>query len=201
MNDLARAPAAALTYGLLAANVAVFALESVYGDAVITAFALWPLGHGFQPWQPGTSAFLHAGIAHLATNMFGLWMFGRDVERTLGTRRFATLYLASLVTAAIAQLAVSGLMAEARPSLGASGALFGVLAAFAMLFPTRRVVLLFPPIPMKARTFMLAYAAFELYAGVTGTFAGVAHFAHLGGLVGGVLCVRYWLQPGRNRPA
>lgn len=183
-----------ITYALLAANAGVYLLEMAYGNSMIAAFALWPLGHGFQFWQPLTSAFLHAGLGHLATNMFGLWMFGRDVERTLGARRFITLYGASLITAAIAQLVVTNLMPDPRPSLGASGALFGVLAAFAMLYPDRRVVLLIPPIPMKARTFVFAYAAFELYAGVTGTFAGVAHFAHLGGLVGGVLCVRYWLR-------
>ena len=187
------------TRALLIANVALFGLELALGDRFLAPLVLWPLGHGFAPWQLVTCGFLHANVAHLAANMFGLWMFGRDVERALGTPRFCVLYGASLLTASATQLIVTALMAEAVPTLGASGAVFGVLVAFAMLFPTRRVLLLLPPIPMSARTFVVVYAAIELYFGIAGTQAGVAHFAHLGGLLVGFACMRYW-RPRSPRP-
>lgn len=181
-----------ITYLLLILNIAVFALQLQGGDALLRTFALWPLGAGFMPWQILTSAFLHGGLLHLATNMFGLWMFGRDVERALGSYRFLLLYLASVVTAALAQLTVISMADEALPTVGASGGLFGVLGAFALLFPRRRIMLLFPPIPMPAPVFVLLYAAVELYSGITGSLNGIAHFAHLGGLIGGLLLALHW---------
>lgn len=172
---------------LMVSNCVLFGLELLFGNAVLVPFALWPLGHGFEPWQLLTSAFLHGGLLHLATNMYGLWMFGSDVERILGSRRFLWLYLVSVVAAAFTQLSVTTLLAQHIPTLGASGGIFGVLVAFAMIFPDRRILLLIPPIPLRARTFVVLYAAIELFAGVTGAEAGVAHFAHLGGLAGGWL--------------
>lgn len=180
------------TYTLLILNLLAFAAELQLGDALLERYALWPLGAGFALWQLLSSAFLHANIAHLATNLFGLWMFGREVERVLGTTRFVQLYVASLISAALTQLAVVSSLAEPIPTVGASGAVFGVLMAFAMLFPRRVIILLFPPIPLPARVFVLLYAAFELFAGVNGTMAGVAHFAHLGGLAGAWLLMRHW---------
>ncbi len=188
----ARPPAAPVSLVLLAVNVLVFVLQGMDEDAAIRVFALWPLGAGFAPWQLVTSAFLHASLLHLMANMLGVWMFGRDVEIVLGTRRYAMLYGASLATASLCQLVVTSSLPEAVPTVGASGALFGVLLAFALIFPRRIVVPLIPPIPMQARWFVLLYAAFELYAGVTGTLAGVAHFAHLGGLIGGFVCMAAW---------
>jgi membrane associated rhomboid family serine protease len=187
-----------LTYGLLLVNCLAFVLETQLGDAFLTPLILWPIGAGFHWWQLLTSAFLHGGVAHLATNMFGLWMFGRPVEQALGSPRFLALYLASLATAAGAQLLVTSLLADKAPTLGASGALFGVMAGFAMLYPNRSVMLLFLPIPMPARLFVLLYALMELFAGVTGTLPGIAHFAHLGGLVGGVLLLQYWRRRDRE---
>ncbi|SER15542.1 Membrane associated serine protease, rhomboid family [Solimonas aquatica] len=184
-----RAP---LTLILLLLNLAAFALEMRSGDAFVTQYALWPYGRGFAPLQLLSSGFLHANLLHLGSNMLGLWMFGREVERALGSTRFALLYFASLLSAALTQLLVVSGMAETTPTVGASGAVFGVLMAFAMLFPRRIIVLLFPPIPMPAWLFVLLYAAFELYAGVHGTFSGVAHFAHLGGLLGAWLLMRGW---------
>jgi membrane associated rhomboid family serine protease len=157
-------------------------------------FALWPLNHGFEPWQILSSAFLHGGLLHLATNMYGLWLFGSDVERTTGSRRFAILYFASVVSAALLQLTVTALMSERVPTLGASGGIFGVLVAFAMLFPDRRIILIFPPLILKARTFVLLYAGIELFSGLSGFEAGVAHFAHIGGLIGGYLVMSGFRQ-------
>lgn len=190
-----------ITCLLLILNVAVFALQLQGGDALLRSYALWPLGAGFMPWQIMTSAFLHGGLLHLATNMFGLWMFGRDVERVLGSYRFLLLYLASVITAAAAQLTVISMADPALPTVGASGGLFGVLGAFALLFPRRRIMLLFPPIPMPAPVFVLLYAAVELYSGITGSLNGIAHFAHLGGLAGGLLLTLHWRRRLQARRA
>jgi membrane associated rhomboid family serine protease len=188
-SDMNRSP---LTHALLIANIAIFGLELLFGGALVQRYALWPIGAGFAPWQIFTGAFLHGSLMHLAANMLGLFVFGRDVERALGQWRFALLYTLSIVTAAAAQLAVGVLLRDPHPVVGASGALFGVMVAFAMLFPKRVIILLFPPIPLPAPLFVVLYAAFELYAGVTGSMSGVAHFAHLGGLVGGFVLMRLW---------
>lgn len=189
-----------MTYALLIANLIAYGIEVLVGDDVVQRFALWPLGAGFQFWQLLSGAFLHANLTHLATNMFGLWMFGRPVERTLGSVRLLQLYFASVLTASLAQLAMCAALGESQPTVGASGGLFGVLAAFALLFPKQTIVLLFPPIPMPARVFVLLYAAFELFAGVAGTQSGVAHFAHLGGLIGGGALLLLWRRRARPAP-
>lgn len=180
------------TRTLLIVNCLLFVLELQVGDDIIDTFALWPPGPQFHYWQLLTSGFLHAGWMHLFANMFGLWMFGRDVELRMGTRNFLQLYFASMFTAAAAQLVVTGLMQQNVPTLGASGAVFGVLGAFAMLFPERVIVLLIPPIPMPARVFVFVYATIELVLGITSTQSGIAHFAHIGGLIGGIFIVRRW---------
>lgn len=181
-----------VTYLLLGINIVVFGLQLQDPQSLLPGYALWPLGGGFAPWQIITCAFLHGSVGHLAANMFGLWMFGRDVEREIGSARFVNLYMASVVTASLAQLLVTSAAAEAQPTVGASGGLFGVLGAFALLFPSRRVMLIFFPVPLPAPVFVTLYALFELYTGVTGTINGVAHFAHLGGLVGGLALAWYW---------
>ena len=121
------------------------------------------------------------------------WTFGRELESAMGSLRYLWLYAVSVLAAAATQL-VAVSFGDPVPTVGASGGLFGLLAAYAILFPRRKLILLFPPILLPAPVFVLLYAAFELYAGVTGTLAGVAHFAHLGGLVGGLLVLR-----GRRR--
>ena len=183
---------APVTHLLLMINAILFVLEGVFGEGFVSTFSLWPLGPDFEWWQILTSAFLHGNLVHLATNMFGLWMFGRDVESLLGSRRFLRLYLLSAVTASLTQLIVTTAAGANIPTLGASGAVFGVLGAFALLYPRRMIILLIPPIPLPARVFVFLYALFELTSGVLGTQAGVAHFAHLGGLIGGVLIVWRW---------
>ncbi|MBX6419736.1 MAG: rhomboid family intramembrane serine protease [Nevskia sp.] len=185
-----------MTYALLLANAVVFLIEVRAGVRFVEAYALWPLGPQFHLWQILTSAFLHGSLVHLAMNLFGLWMFGRDVERALGSARFVELYLVSAVTASVTQLLVTAALAQRVPTLGASGALFGVLAAYGWLFPRRVILMLFPPIALPAPLFVLAYAALELFSGVFGTQQGVAHFAHLGGLAGGFLLLWHW----RARP-
>lgn len=162
------------------------------GERSLDIFALWPIGHGFAAWQMITSAFLHANLLHLFLNMFGLRMFGRDVEQAMGARQFLRLYFFSIVTASAMQLLVTAMLGQDMPTLGASGAVFGVLGAFALIYPQRIILLVFPPIPMPAYLFVVAYAAIELITGVFNTDAGIAHFAHLGGLAGGMLSVGHW---------
>jgi membrane associated rhomboid family serine protease len=186
-----------VTLFLLAANIAIFVLQTQAPDGLIPRYALWPLGEGFQPWQVVSSAFLHGGLLHLGVNMLGIWTFGRELESAMGSLRYLWLYAVSVLAAAATQL-VAVSFGDPVPTVGASGGLFGLLAAYAILFPHRKLILLFPPIPLPAPLFVLLYAAFELYAGVTGTLSGVAHFAHLGGLVGGLLVLRRRRRPSRR---
>lgn len=187
-----------VTRTLIIINVVVFLSQSMLGN-VLLYMALWPLQSGspFFPWQVVTYGFLHAGITHLLVNMLAIYMFGGDLERLWGAKRYLQLYFASLITAALTQLGfqyVSGL--EAAPTVGASGGVFGLLLGFAMYFPKRTIVPLIPPIPMPAPVFVGLYGALELYLGVTGTQSGVAHFAHLGGMLGAWLLIQNW----RGRP-
>lgn len=191
---------------LLLVNVAAFCLAAILGqESVLTIWlALWPVESGlFMPWQVVTYAFLHGSIGHLFFNMLGLWMFGSELERLWGEKRFMQFYAASVLTAAAAQLVVTFLAGSVYPTVGASGGLFGLLLAYGMLFPNRTIMPLFPPIPMKAKVFVALYGGLELFFGVTGTASGIAHFAHLGGMLGGFLMIRYWRgQPpfgGRRR--
>jgi membrane associated rhomboid family serine protease len=185
---------------LIAANVLVFLLQSATNGALDMLFALWPLQpidgvSYFYPWQIVTYAFLHSTgqITHLLFNMLGLWMFGAEVERYVGARRLLACYFASVVTAALSQLFIPNLFgAPPAPTVGASGGVFGLLLAYAFLFPRRKVIPLIPPIPMPAWLFAALYAGVELFLGVTGSLAGVAHFAHLGGMVGSALVIMRW---------
>jgi membrane associated rhomboid family serine protease len=187
-----------VTTALIVANVAMFLLQMV-APGVMLPLALWPVGHaptgvdaGFAPWQLVTYGFLHGGLAHLAFNMFGLYMFGNAIEQVLGGRRYLAYYLVCIVSAAVTQLIFAGVTGAYYAALGASGGVFGLLLAYAYYFPNNRLMLLFLPIPIPARMFVVVYGVLELYLGVTGTQAGVAHFAHLGGLIGGFALLTYW---------
>jgi membrane associated rhomboid family serine protease len=173
----------------------VYLLELYAPNQMLNAFALWPL-HAplFRWWQLITYAFLHdPGLwAHIFFNMFALFMFGRGLEQYWGSRRFLGYYFVCIISAALTQLAVEGAGAPREPVLGASGAVFGVLLAFAWYFPRTRLILIPIPIPMPAWLFVTLYALLELFFGVTGTMSNVAHFAHLGGMLGGALCILYW---------
>jgi membrane associated rhomboid family serine protease len=146
----------------------------------------------FMPWQLATYSFLHDqnDVLHLLFNMWGLFLFGSEIERLFGSRWYASYYMVCVVTAAIAQLIVSA-VAGGPPyaTVGASGGVFGLLLAFGVYFPRRQLMLIFPPVPMPAWVFVLLYGVIELFLGVTGTAPGVAHFAHLGGMVGGFLMI------------
>ena len=179
-----------VTLGLVAANVVVFFL--VASGGISEGLALWPLGAGFMPWQLVTYAFLHASLTHVAFNMIGLWSFGTALELVWGSRRYLAYYMTCVVTAAVTQLVFAAVTQTQYPTVGASGGVFGLLLAYAMLFPERKVMLLFPPIPMRAPIFAIVYGVIELFLGVTGTQEGVAHFAHLGGMLGGFLLLTSW---------
>ena len=183
-------PIPPLTQALMLICTAVFCVDQFVRLEIL--FALWPLQSGlFWPWQLVSYGFLHGSILHLFFNMFGLWMFGSELERRWGRNRYAQFLLASLLAAAATQLLVTGLSGSNVPTVGASGALFGLLLAFGMLFPNRIIVPLIPPIPMKARTFVIVFGVLELVLGLYGR-SGIAHFAHLGGMLGGFLMIRWW---------
>ena len=195
-----------VTRGLILVNVAVFLLEAMVGVNRMTVYlGLWPIGTasfyggmpGFQPWQIITYGFLHGSVMHIFVNMFALFMFGGQLERLFGPKRYLNLYLASIITAGLSQLAYAAITgAEPYPTIGASGGVFGLLLAFAMYFPRQTIVLLIPPIPMPAWLFVTLYGLAELFLGVSGMEVNVAHFAHLGGMVGAWLMIQYW----RGRP-
>ena len=183
-------PIPPLTQALMLICTAVFCVDQFVRLEIL--FALWPLQSGlFWPWQLLSYGFLHGSILHLFFNMLGLWMFGSELERLWGRTRYAQFLLASLLSAAVAQLLVTWLTGSNVPTVGASGALFGLLLAFGMLFPNRTIMPLFPPIPMKARTFVAVFGALELLFGIWGK-SGIAHFAHLGGMLGAWLMISWW---------
>ena len=202
-----------VTRALLIANIVAFALQLMLGDARIAPLMLWPFGANagegmsFMPWQLLTYGFLHGNFPHLLFNMLALVMFGAPLEHTWGPKRFLQFYLVCVVGAALFQLGVGAWsLSQGRPpypTVGASGGIFGLLLAYGMLFPNQRVMLLIPPIPMKARTLVIVYGVVELMLGISGKMPGVAHFAHLGGMVFGWLLIRHWRgQPpfGRRKP-
>jgi membrane associated rhomboid family serine protease len=196
-----------ITKYLLIANVVGFALQYLLGNEAMLSLMLWPWADavydpaagaapGFMPWQLLSYAFLHGSFWHLAFNMLALVMFGAPLEYTWGERRFLVYFLVCVLGAGLCQLLVGSYAiahgGEPYPTIGASGGVFGLLLAYGMLFPHQRVMLLFPPIPMKARTLVVVYGVFELSVGITGLQPGVAHFAHLGGMLFGWLLIRYW---------
>jgi membrane associated rhomboid family serine protease len=187
-----------VTRALLITNIAVFLLQQLADGLLVRWFALWPFGMpsshaGFLPWQVVTYSFLHGSLFHIFFNLLALYMFGSEIERVVGQRRYLRFYFVCVLVAAGAQLAVSALSSgPAYPTVGASGGVFGLLLAYGMYFPRRTVMLIFPPIPMPAWLFVIVYGLIELYFGVTGTQAGVAHFAHLGGMLGGWLMIQHW---------
>jgi membrane associated rhomboid family serine protease len=181
-----------VTRALLLTNVGVFLLELVFKPLLVQWFALYPLGLGFEPWQLVSYAFLHEGFLHIFLNMFALFMFGTPLERFWGSRRFTVFYFVCVLAAGLTQLAVGVFENSASPTIGASGAIFGLLLAFAIYFPHQRLMLLFPPIPLPAWLFVLIYGLVELFLGVRGLDADVAHFAHLGGMLGGAAMILYW---------
>lgn len=200
---------------LVGINVAVFLLDWLVlgmltyrgmplSQWVVQLFGLMPPGSGyfFPYWQLITYQFLHGGFWHLFFNMFALWMFGSELDYMWGSRRFLTYYLLSGIGGGILNLFVNN-----APTIGASGAIMGVLVAYGMTFPDRPVMIFPLFIPIPAKIFVIIYAALDLFSGLTATDSGVAHFAHLGGALTGFLLLRYGDRIGifsaleRLRPA
>lgn len=206
-----------VTYSILIATIAVTAAQWLAYPPLLFEFALWPLGEpatvrtaaglvevGFAPWQLVTYSLLHGGFMHLFLNGFALYMFGPAIEAVLGRGRYATYWFACVIGAAAAQLAMVGAdpgAAEFVPTVGASGGVFGLLLAYGLCFPRHKLMLVFPPIPMPAWSFVTLYAITELVFGVTRTLPGIAHFAHLGGMVAGLVLLFAWRVPQRLRAA
>jgi len=180
--------------GLLISNVGVFLGMLFLGNFHIGDysfslllnewFALQPLGQGFQVWQLFTYLFMHGGFSHIFFNMLALWMFGMELENTWGSRKFLTYYLVCGVGAGLANLLVAPLFTSVGPTIGASGAIYGVLLAFGLMFPDRLIFIYFF-IPLKAKYFVVLYMVIEFVS--VGSMDGVAHFAHLGGALVGFI--------------
>ena len=186
-------------FTLLIVNGLVFALQQFATGLMMKFFALWPIQvPWFMPWQIVTYGFMHSQstLMHIIFNMLMLWMFGRELEQLMGPRRFLTYYMTCVVGAGLLQLLVGVYEGGGVPTVGASGGVFGILLAYGMAFPNRTIMLIFPPIPMKAKYFVIMLGLFELYIGVSGVRNGIANFAHLGGMLFGFVLIRYW---GRRR--
>jgi membrane associated rhomboid family serine protease len=195
-----------VTLGLLVAIALGYVAQMWFGDVLLIKFALWPIAaEGGQAsfgldtprfflWQLITYAFLHGNYWHIFMNAFALWMFGPSIERLLGSRAFFIYWFVCVAGAGVAQLLTSWLdsSVDMIPTIGASGGVFGLLLAFGMFYPKQRILLLIPPIPMPAWLFVSLYGALELVLGMTRTQSGVAHFAHLGGMVTGFVLIQYW---------
>ena len=160
--------------------------------------ALWPLESGFfTPWQLITYGFLHGSFNHLFFNMFAVWMFGTPLERVWGTRRFLIYYTVCVAGAAVAQLGVQLFEGGIYPTIGASGGVFGLLLAYGVMWPNNRIFLIFFPVPVPAKYFVLIYGGIELLLGFSRAMPGIAHFAHLGGMFfGAALLFKWGWRPG-----
>lgn len=199
---------------LLIINALVFLAQQIPVVAGPLEFygMLWPIGGpksiqfsdgiatfgSFQPWQLITSGFMHANLSHILFNMFGLWMFGMRIENSLGSKRFLWFFLVCVAGASLLQAGVTSwpfLVGDGNaipiPTLGASGGLLGVLAAFGLLYPEERIYIYFL-FPIPAKWFVLGLAAIDLFGGFSGSQSNVAHFAHLGGMLIGGLLILYW---------
>ena len=199
---------------LLIANCVVFlAMMLLDENRIYELFALFPVeSPWFEVWQPVTYMFMHGNFSHLFFNMFALWMFGRGLEMELGTKRFLIYYFVCGIGAALVQMGMAEIdlmrlpvnsIAYQQylwtPTVGASGAVFGLLLAFGMLHPNATIMLIFPPIPMKAKWFVIIYGLIELFFGMSGSMDNVAHFAHLGGMFWGWLLLMWWSYRDRRR--
>ena len=203
-----------VTRNLLYVNIIMFVASLINPAFMQDTFAMaFPLSRGFRWWQPVTHMFMHANFMHIFFNMYSLVMFGMVVERALGTRDFIIFYLITGFGAVLLHFGVEYLQAQAllqanpgvsaqaiynyMPSvMGASGAVYGVLVGFAMLYPSARLTLIFPPITLDAKWWVIIFIGIELLTGITGTQMGVAHFAHLGGALFGWLLIRRWKRKG-----
>lgn len=197
---LGNAPAA--TRNIIIINIVVFAAtwlgeRLLNSDVMGRVFALYPIqSHYFHWWQFFTYMYMHGGFWHILFNMYTLYIFGCVVENIIGTKKFITFYTICGVGAAALHLLVQSLTNDFAPTVGASGSIYGVLIAFAILFPESRLTLLFPPVTLSAKWMVIIFAVIELTTGITGAAANVAHFAHLGGMLIGWMLIKYWKGKG-----
>ena len=173
-------------------NVLMLVLTYLNNPLMSKWFALNPISFIWKPWQLVTYMFMHGGFGHIFFNMYTLFIFGSVLENVWGTKKFLTFYFVTGIGAALVNIGVQYLTGSFALTVGASGAIYGILMGYAMLYPDSRLTLLFPPVSMKAKWFVLIFAAIELLTGVTGMGGGIAHFAHLGGLIFGYLLILYW---------
>ena len=202
-----------VTKNLVAINILMFIATLVNENFMVANFAMfYPASPFFKPWQILTHMFMHGGFWHIFFNMYSLLMFGSILERSLGTKKYLIFYFVTGLGAVALHTGVEWLQARVfiangiaqayqqllmTPTLGASGAIYGVLIGFAMLYPQARLTLIFPPIPMTAKWLVIIFAAIELFSGISGIQDGVAHFAHLGGMLFGWLLIRWWRKHGK----
>ena len=203
-----------VTRNLFIVNVLMFIATLINQNFMVGTFAVfYPESPFFRWWQPLTYMFMHGNFWHIFVNMWALLMFGSALERAIGSKKFLIFFFvtgfgALLIHFGIQYLQVQSLVkagASAQqsvvnilrtPTLGASGALYGVQIGYAMLYPNDKWTLLFPPVTLKAKWFVLIFIGIELFTGVTGTLDGIAHFAHLGGALFGFLMILYWKKKG-----
>ncbi len=179
---------------LLISNAAIFLVtlflgnfrlgDFTLGGFLFRLFALFPLEMGFQPWQLFTYMFMHADFMHIFFNMFALWMFGMELENTWGSKKFLIYYILCGLGGGVANLFVAPLFTQVAPTIGASGAVYGILLAFGMMFPDRLIYIYFL-LPIKAKYFVIFYMVLEIIS--VGSSDGIAHIAHLGGALIGLL--------------
>ena len=189
---------------LLIINVLVFLAQQAVPQITSQFVGHYPLGGGFEPWQVISHMFMHGGVGHLFFNMFALVVFGSALERVWGSKRFLQFYLlcgigAFLIFEATVGYSLYNLIGQVsieHPTglvIGASGAVYGLLLGFGMLFPNTELMLLFPPIPIKAKYFVILYGLLELSMAMSNNQGdNVAHVAHLGGMVIGYILIKKW---------
>ena len=186
---------------LVIINIVVMIATWLGGDRMYGTFALFSFGSPlFRPWQLVTHMFMHGGFWHIFFNMYTLFFFGMALERTWGSKKFVIYYFVTGLGAAACHLAVMYLQGAPLniPTVGASGAVYGVLLAYGMLYPNSRITMVFPiPVTLKAKWFVVIFGAIELVTGIFDTTSGIAHFAHLGGMIFGFFLILWWKK--RNR--
>ena len=179
-------------------NVLMLVLTYLNNPLMSKWFALNPITFLWKPWQLVTYMFMHGGLGHLFFNMYTLFIFGSVLENVWGTKKFLTFYFVTGIGAALVNIGVQYLTGSFALTVGASGAIYGILMGYAMLYPDSRLTLLFPPVSMKAKWFVLIFAGIELLLGISNNPAdNVAHFAHLGGLIFAFLLIMFWKKKHR----
>ena len=195
---------------LIIINIIVYLGQTAFPQLEFYFMGHYPISPDFKPWQIVTHMFMHGGFTHLLFNMFALFVFGSALERVWGAKRFLTYYLLCGVGAFFFYEFTLGIeiyqqMGTFNPNrdlgwvVGASGSVFGLLLGFGMLFPNTELMLLFPPIPIKAKYFVIGYGAIELMMAFNNSPGdNVAHFAHLGGMLIGYIMIKKWQKERHN---